>query len=310
MLVGLLVTAACRHTTAPVSPSDSSQPPNAPPTAAPAASLAGQQIVFDMQGAGAGLRDIYRIGVNGKGLVQLTADSAEHHEPTMRHGLVAFGSARSTGIVIATVRAGAGASGGTSPVLFGPGDAPALSPDGKMVAYLSLNAQVPRVWTAHVDGTGAQRLAAADAGWDGAIEQHPAWSPVGDRIAYVSTRNGNASIFVARVGGAPGSAALLASAPSGASVEPAWSPDGARVVFTSNRDGPTDLYVVTVAGRVVSRLTHLGNVGQPAWLPGGAIVFTQWTGGTAGLAWLNPTRPSTVHTIVTGGDTQHAAPSP
>jgi Tol biopolymer transport system component len=112
---------------------------------------------------------------------------------------------------------------------------------------------------------------------------------------------------VGATNGATGSATLLTSSASGASIDPAWSPDGTQLVFTSNRDGPTDLYIVTVATNAVSRLTSIHNVGQPAWLSDGRIVFTRWVAGVAGLAWLDPTVPSTIHTIPTVGDAQHAA---
>jgi TolB protein len=173
--------------------------------------------------------------------------------------VLAFGSVRSGGTVIASVQLSAVTS---ALDLFGPGDAPALSPDGTTLAYLSSSAGTPLVWTAHLNGTEAQRFAAANAGWSGASEGHPVWSPTGDRIAYASTRSGNSAIYVGEVVGTTGSATLLTNSPQGASVEPAWSPDGTQIVFTSNRDGPTDLYIVGVATGAVTRLTNLGNVGQ------------------------------------------------
>jgi dipeptidyl aminopeptidase/acylaminoacyl peptidase len=206
-------------------------------------------------------------------------------------------------------------SGNSTPAVFGPGDAPMLSPDGTTMAYLSVSSGtsvggISLVWTAHVDGSGAQRFAPAQAGWSGASEAHPVWSPTGDRIAYVSTRAGNASIYVGSVAGPTGSATLVTNSPTGASAEPAWSPDGTQIVFTSDRDGPSDLYIVTVATGKVVRLTTLGSLGQATWLPGGDIVFTRWTAGVAGLVWLDPANPSVLHTLSTGGDAQHAVAYP
>ncbi len=300
LLVLLLTTVTCQTSTAPTSvqtPPQASPPPTPPP-------VAPDRVAFDMQMASGGPRNIWVVALDGTGLAQLTSDSADHHGPTLHDSLLAFGSVRPGGAIIASMQVGA-ASG--SPAVFGPGDAPALSPDGTMYAYLSAAAGTPLVWIAHLDGTQAQRFPPAAAGWSGATEAHPVWSPTGDRIAYVSTRAGNASIYVGAVAGAPGSAALLTSSPTGASVEPAWSADGTQVVFTSNRDGPTDLYVVTVATGAVTRLTSVGNVGQPAWLPDGHIVFTQWTAGVAGLMWLDPSAPTALHSLTTSGDAQHAA---
>jgi len=265
------------------------------------------RLLFDMQLASGGPRNIYRVDLDGTNLVQLTTDSADHHEPTMHDSLLMFGSVREGGIVIASVVTG---SGNMSPSQVVSGDAPALSPDGTTLAYLSEAGPTPLVWTSHVDGTNAQRFAPAAAGWTGAIETHPAWSPTGDRIAYVSTRSGNPAIYVGASDGSGGSATLLTGSSTGASVEPAWSPDGSQIVFTSNRDGPTDLYVVTVATGAVARLTNVGNTGQPTWLSDGRIVFTQWVAGVAGLVWLDSTDPTAINTIPLVGDAQHATAYP
>jgi len=299
LLVLSLITVTCQSGSAPtgVQTPPPTTPPPPPPPPGP------DRIAFDMQKSAGGPRNIWVVAIDGTGLVQLTSDSADHHGPTLHDSLLAFGSVRVNGSIIASLQMG----GGPSLAVFGPGDEPALSPDGTMYAYLAGGGGTPLVWIAHLDGTQAQRFAPAAAGWSGASEEHPVWSPSGDRIAYVSTRSTNASIYVGVVGGAPGSATLLAGSATGASVEPAWSPDGAQIVFTSNRDGPSDLYVVIVATGAVTRLTNLGNVGQPAWLPGGHIVFTQWTGGVAGLEWLDPSAPKVLHSLTTGGDAQHAA---
>lgn len=298
-LVVVLAILGCQSSEAPATQGESSPPPSPPPTTTP-------QIAFDMQ-MGSGPRNIYAMKLDGTGLVQLTSDSADHHDPTAHDSLLAFGSARPGGVVIASIEMGAGSE---TPAVFGPGDAPRLSPDGSTFAYLSVTSGVPLVWTANVDGSQAQRFAPAQAGWSGATEAHPVWSPTGDRIAYVSTRAGNAAIYIGAVAGATGSAALLTSSLTGASVEPTWSPDGTQIAFTSNRDGPTDLYVVTLSTAAVTRLTTLGNVGQGAWLADGRIVFTQWTAGVAGLVWLDPANPTVLHTLSTGGDAQHAVAYP
>ena len=294
-----LTTATCQSGTAPTIAQIPS--PSPPPTAPPPGP---DRVAFDMQMAAGGPRNIWVIALDGTGLLQLTSDSADHHNPTLYDSLLAFGSVRPGGAVIASVRMGPVGGG---PAVFGLGDAPALSPDGTMLAYLSASAGTPLVWTAHVDGTQAQRFPAAAAGWSGASEAHPVWSPTGDRIAYVTTRSGNAGIYVGALAGAMGSAVLLTGSGTGASVEPAWSPDGTQIVFTSNRDGPTDLYVATLATGAITRLTNLGNVGQPTWLHDGRIVFTQWRTGVAGLVWLDFSSPTVLHSLATGGDAQHAA---
>jgi hypothetical protein len=264
-------------------------------------------IVFDMVAPGSqGRRDIFLESLDGTGLVQLTSDSADHHAPSASKTIVYFGSTRQVGNVVADVPLNGGPTTDLLTAL-GTADEPSVSPDGTMLAFLTTTTPLPRVWTSRIDGSGAGRLSAAQGGWDGAVEDHPKWSPTGDRVAYVSTRAGNPAIYVAAVGGAAGSATLLTISQSGASVEPSWSPDGTQMVFTSNRDGPADLYVATVATGAVTRLTNLGHVGQATWLADGRIVFTRWVAGTAGLAWLDPSSPTQIHSLVTPGDAQRAA---
>ena len=263
-------------------------------------------IVFDMQAPDrGGVRDIYTEALDGTDLVRLTSDSTDHHAPSASTSSIFFGSTRPVGDVVAFV-------------------APAGGPTLDLGAALGSSRRAGRCAQWHrarlcLDDTASPRLDVgrhgfecaalrpADAGWDGAIEGHPSWSPTGDRIAYVTTRSGNPAIFIGAANGATGSATLLTGSVSGASIDPAWSPDGTRLVFTSNRDGPTDLYVVTVATNLVLRLTNIGNVGQPTWLPNGRIVFTQGCRVSPDSAWLDPAAPSTVHAIPTAGDAQHAA---
>lgn len=307
-LVAILTAVGCQSSVAPTTHQGQPTPPSSPPSSPPPPTTSA--IAFDMQMA-TGFRNIYEMALDGTKPMQLTFDSADHHAPTVYKKLVAFGSVRPGGAVIASIEVG---SADSTPAVIGPGDAPMLSPDGTTMAYLSTSSGTSMgtslVWTAHADGSAAQRFAPAQAGWSGASEAHPVWSPAGDRIAYVSTRSGNAAIYVGAVGGGTGSATLVTSSPTGASVEPAWSADGTQIVFTSNRDGPTDLYIVTVATGKVVRLTTLGSVGQPTWLSDGHIVFTQWTADVAGLAWIDPSHPAVLHALSMGGDAQHAVAFP
>src|SRR5262249_4740825 len=88
------------------------------------------------------------------------------------------------------------------------------------------------------------------------------WSPKGDRIAYVSRRDGRFDIVVADV--ATGAVTRLTHG-EGSNENPRWSPDGRHLVFASNRAGTFDIYTMRADGTDVHRLTQGGACETPDW---------------------------------------------
>jgi len=108
-----------------------------------------------------------------------------------------------------------------------------------------------------------------------ASEKHPAWSPSGDLLAYVSDAAGNDDIWIADPSGA-NPVNLTASFP-GVDDWPAWSADGRGVAFYSERDGG-GIYTMTALGANVRRVVPL-KAGvlytfSLSWARDGSIVYT------------------------------------
>ena len=99
-----------------------------------------------------------------------------------------------------------------------------------------------------------------------ANEFEPAFSPDGQRMAYVSYRHdGYAEIYVMNL--QTKVSHRLTHHPKHDN-NPAWSPDGRWIAFDSNREGTYDIYKIEPDGKNLQRLTHEGRRNlNPAWSP-------------------------------------------
>lgn len=82
---------------------------------------------------------------------------------------------------------------------------------------------------------------------------HPAISPSGDQLLYVSDEAGNLDIFVADI--STGRRQRLTTSPAN-ETRPSWSGDASRIVFDSDRAGNRDVFVMEADGSEVTQLTH------------------------------------------------------
>jgi len=73
---------------------------------------------------------------------------------------------------------------------------PALSPDGKRIAFVSNRDGNNEIYVADADGANLRRLTSDDANDD-----NPSWSPDGQWLAFASDRDGDYEIFIARTNG-------------------------------------------------------------------------------------------------------------
>jgi dipeptidyl aminopeptidase/acylaminoacyl peptidase len=107
-----------------------------------------------------------------------------------------------------------------------------ISPDGQQVAYVVTavdkeeNRSRRSIWVVPTAGGEPRRLVGSDKNDD-----TPRWSPDGDRLAFLSTRDGAPQIYVANANGA--NARRVTKVPEGVA-EFIWSPDGKMFAFTTD----------------------------------------------------------------------------
>ncbi|MDH3309918.1 MAG: Tol-Pal system beta propeller repeat protein TolB [Gammaproteobacteria bacterium] len=107
----------------------------------------------------------------------------------------------------------------------------------------------------------------------------PAWSPEGNRLAYVSFEDKRSKIYIQNL--IDGRRDLVAEY-TGINGAPAWSPDGGSLAMALSRDGNAEIYTMHLGSRSLRRMTYDQAIDtEPAWSPDGRdIVFTSDRAGT------------------------------
>jgi Tol biopolymer transport system component len=164
-----------------------------------------------------------------------------------------------------------GIDGGQT-TLLGPGNQPALSPDGSEIAFVYQNS----IWTMNSDGSARTKLT-----YSSFPDEFPQWSPDGRTIVYdnlgaatpLSGFTTTSEIMTIPVtGGSPN----LLTKNHVADSEPAYSPDGRSIAF--RRSGV--IWVMNADGTHAHRVSSMqAEQDVPRWSPDGRwIAFTRYVG--------------------------------
>jgi Tol biopolymer transport system component/DNA-binding winged helix-turn-helix (wHTH) protein len=144
---------------------------------------------------------------------------------------------------------------------------PAVSPDGRVVAYSSDRTGSNEIYVVGAaQGSREQQVTA-----DGGENVQASWSPDGQWLAYHSARRGGVWL-VQSTGGTPRQ--LTASG-----AQPAWSPDGRAIAFADGLASSSAIWTVNRDGSNVRQLRAqglpAGGYVEPAWSHDGrSIAFT------------------------------------
>jgi type II secretory pathway predicted ATPase ExeA len=143
--------------------------------------------------------------------------------------------------------------------------APALSPDGTMLAYTSYRDGIPTIYLHDLRTAQEERLSSRSG-----LALPGSWSPDGRYLALSQSVDGNSDIFLYDL--QHKHLRRLTTHP-GIDILPSFAPDSSRLVFTSNRDGISQIYLTDVHGRPPLRLTTTGVYNTSAvWSPSAEII--------------------------------------
>ena len=158
---------------------------------------------------------------------------------------------------------------------------PAWSPDGSQIAFVanksgSDTTTDQEIWVMNADGSGRTQLTNTV---QGVRDTHPAWSPDGDKIAFLGEgRDGtNSNIYVMDTNPATDDAFNLTPNTSTPvyqynDEDPSWSPDGTQIAYSTIGD----VWKIDVDGTDRTNLTSGTGGTNPAWSPNGnSIVYVR-----------------------------------
>lgn len=174
--------------------------------------------------------------------------------------------------------------------------APALSPDGRYIAFLSngsfIRGQVfIDLWLADAR-TGKRIARLVKSTFDPNFEElqilysQSAFSPDSKRLAFTALGEGKEELYILDVATRKRIAQI--HLPLDGITSPSWSPDAKHIVFSGDHGGITDLYTINADGTGLRQLTNdrYGDL-QPQWSPdGSSIAFATDRGDGADLAQL------------------------
>lgn len=143
---------------------------------------------------------------------------------------------------------------------------PAISPDGKKLAYSSDRSGKAMIYIHDFDTGKDTRLTFA-----GQYNSSPAWSPDGTKIAFAGHLDNHFDIYIMDINGKNLQKLTSANKAGGRAAnneDPSFSPDGRMILYRSDRSGTYQLYAMTIDGKSDYRLTFdKQTYARPQWSP-------------------------------------------
>jgi len=194
--------------------------------------------------------------------------------------------------------------------LLSPGMDPATTKDGFRIAVVvaDYSAGTGDIFVPSDNGGAPRQLTN-----DPELDDSPAWSPDGTRIAFRSYRSGyDGEIWVINAdGSAPVNLTPNALPATWDNRRPDWSPDGRSIVFASTLGGDWGIWVMNADGSGKRQLTNTPDLdAEPAWSPDGASIAFRRTDATGSDIMVMPAAGGEARRIAMAGEQRMPAWSP
>ncbi len=186
---------------------------------------------------------------------------------------------------------------------------PALSTDGRMLAFARISERGTDLYTMPMGGLGTRAVLASVG--RGAISSQPTFSPDGTRIAFASDRSGRIQLYLSDAIGT-GVEPLLSDAPDwmGEQTAPEWSPDGRQLAFQAQVNGTFQIVVADLRERPPRVVTSDARHDSPSWAPDSRhLVVTSLRSGERQL-WVVDAESGRSRQLTRGAESRLAAWSP
>ncbi|MGH9660212.1 MAG: hypothetical protein ACRD96_16805 [Bryobacteraceae bacterium] len=120
-------------------------------------------------------------------------------------------------------------------------ESPRISPNGRQVAFSTVDTKEAIVWIYDLSGTSARRRLTF-----GGRNRFPIWSADGQRVAFQSDRDGAPGIYWQRADGADTAERLTTPEPGTSHIPESWSPKGDRLSFSAITVSNASLWMVSL----------------------------------------------------------------
>jgi Tol biopolymer transport system component len=145
--------------------------------------------------------------------------------------------------------------------------APSFSPDGRRIAFAQWRQGTGAdLWLIDADGKNLTQLTS-----NPAVDNVPSWFPKGDRLQFISNRNGYFAPWSINL--TSGKEDFLADLGSSLGGYARMSPDGKQIAFNSTASGTINVWVAPVESGHPEQLTFDKEmIGFPCWSPDGKLI--------------------------------------